>query len=94
MFAEVKKLQNQELVLINEFKELVNESIIHQNIRIKNEEIFSKLAHLDIKINLKLKDIILHKNKFLDLDSTFSDEMEKAINESKRICCRTKFFST
>ena len=94
VFAEVKKLQNKELVLINEFKELVNESIIHQNIRIKNEEIFSKLAHLDIKINLKLKDIILHKNKFLDLDSTFSDEMEKAINESKRICCRTNFFST
>jgi hypothetical protein len=37
VFAEVKKLQNDELVLINEFKELVNESIVTQNIKIKNE---------------------------------------------------------
>jgi hypothetical protein len=94
VFAEVKKLQNQELVLINEFKELVNESIIHQNIKVKNENIFLILGELDKLINLKLKAIILHKNKFLDLDSKFSDEMEEAIKQSKSACCRTNFFST
>jgi hypothetical protein len=94
VFAEVKKLQNQELVLINEFKELVNESIIHQNIRVKNENIFLILGELDKLINLKLKAIILHKNKFLDLDEKFSDEMDEAIKQSKRACCRTNFFST
>jgi hypothetical protein len=94
VFAEVKKLQNDELVLINEFKELVNESIVTQNIRIKNELIFLKISKLDMKINQKLKDIILHKNKFLDLDSKFGNEITKAIDESRRAFCRTNFFST
>ena len=47
-----------------------------------------------MKINQKLKDIILHKNKFLDLDSKFGNEITKAIDESRRACCRTNFFST
>ena len=91
VFAEVKKLQNQELVLINEFKEIVNDSIDLKNSRVEDK---IKLSELDKLINLKLKAIILHKNKFLDLDSKFSDEMEEAIKQSKRACCRTNFFST
>ena len=63
-------------------------------IRIKNESISVKISKLDMKINQKLKDIILHKNKFLDLDSKFGNEITKAIDESRRACCRTNFFST
>jgi len=94
VFAEVKKLQHEELVKINEFKEIVNESINFKNMRNKNEEIILKLSKLEIKINEKLKEIILHKNKFLDLDSKFGDEIDTAIKQSKENWCNGSFFST
>ena len=93
VFAEVKKLQNDELVLINQFKELINESITYKNMK-QNEEIFNKLNFLDKLVNLKLEEIILHKNTFLDLDDMFTTEIENAIKESKNTYCRTNFFNT
>ena len=93
VFAEVKKLQNDELVLVNDFKELINESITYKNM-IQNNDTFEKICNIEKRINRKLNEIILHKNKFLDLDDMFCTEMKKASDKNNRAFCRTRFFNT
>lgn len=93
VFAEVKKIQNKEMVLINELKNIINETINYTNMTQTNE-IKQKLIKLENNQNKKIEEIIEHRNKFLELDDSFEKEINKVIKETKKAWCKFTFLST
>jgi len=124
VFAEVKKIQTEELFLINQFKEIINKKINFKNMykhsfnkkiiyeqmdkKLINDEINKeikqlsqkiqqvqdKIIYMDLLVNEKLNNLIMHKNKFLEIDKKFNEEIEKVIKKKRETCCRTNFFNT
>ena len=86
VFAEVKKIQYDEMVLINQLKNIINESITLRNITITTE-IQDKLILLENEQNIKINEIILHRKQFLDLDDLFEIEIKKARFENQNKLC-------
>ena len=93
VFAEVKKIQYDEMVLINQLKNIINESITMRNINI-TPEIQSRLIILENEQNVKINEIILHRKQFLDLDDQFELEIKKAILKNQQNICRFSFLHT
>jgi len=93
VFAEVKKIQNKEMVLINELKNIINETINYTNMTQTNE-IKEKIIKLENNQNKKIEEIIEHRNKFLELDDNFEKEINKVIKETKKARCKFTFLST
>lgn len=86
IFAEVKKIQNKEMVYINELKDILNdrENAI-EKIRIAEisgvqptKEDQEKYNKLDSAYKLRLSSIIRIKDEYLSLDDTYEDEMRRA----------------
>ena len=92
VFSEVKKLQNQEIILINKLKVVVNKIYKLEGEEEKTRPLVYKqqLEDLNTEQDSALDEIIKYRNKYLDIDKTFRDEMERNVAASRRGCgvCR------
>lgn len=88
IFSLVKKIQNDEIVLVNELKNIINK-IIDKSKQTQTIEIKQEIVLLEIAQNNKLSDIIKFRNKYLDIDKEFNDEINLHIENSKSQfnCC-------
>ena len=77
VFAEVKKIQYDEMILINNLKNIIN-TIINLNNLQQTDHIKYKIITLEEEQNEKINEIIQHRKKFLDLDAEFEKEIAKA----------------
>ena len=81
VFAEVKKIQSAETILINTLKDILNE---HVTLNLKVHSMATpaiidlhKLAELDTLNKMTTKQIIRIKDKYLEIDDQFEEEMKK-----------------
>lgn len=81
VFAEVKKIQCLETLLINSLKDVLNE---HVNLNIKltsittrKKEDEQRLEYLELRKKYLTNEIIQIKEKYLDIDDQFEDEMKE-----------------
>lgn len=81
VFAEVKKIQSEETLLVNKLKETLNE---HVKISIKvhtttdhGPDDIKRLAELDEQKRIITDRIIRIKDRYLNIDDQFEEEMEK-----------------
>jgi hypothetical protein len=93
IFAEVKKIQSTETRLINNLKEILNEHV-NLNLKIRHGKVVikednDKLAELDRKKRELTDEIIQLKDKYLDIDDQFEDEMaiqRSTLSKRYQIC--------
>jgi hypothetical protein len=81
VFAEVKKIQSAETILINRLKDTLNEHVVI-NLRIHSTATadpadIQKLAELDTLRKVTTERIIRIKEKYLEIDDQFEEEMKK-----------------
>lgn len=93
VFAEVKMVQNKEMVLVNELKNIINTAVNYLNLK-QTEDIKNMLMDLEIKQNNKIDQIIKHRDDYLKLDDEFEKEIRKSREDLKKKKCRTTFLST
>ena len=88
VFSIVKKLRNDEIVLTNKLTTIVNKMI-----QINNNEpdidTQNQLNDLEKQQNDTLEEIIHFRDRYLEIDSRFNNEIETYINKSKK---RWNFF--
>ena len=93
VFSEVKKIQYDEMIIINKLKDSINEAINIKNLGLSDNS-KPRLMELEKLINDNLKDVIEHRKKFLDIDDDFEEEINNArINRNNR-CCRFDFLKS
>lgn len=97
IFGEVKRIQNKEIVLINELKIMLNEMITLEKFIEDNSshpQLQTYKNNLQIKHkqkNAKLKEILEFKNAYIDIDTKFRKEIDDNIKlqQGNRLnCCR------
>jgi hypothetical protein len=76
VFAEVKKIQYDEMEMINSLKNIIN-NVINIKSLPSNENNIKKIMVLENDQNERINEIILHRKKFLDLDNDFEKEIKK-----------------
>jgi hypothetical protein len=81
IFAEVKKIQTEETGLINNLKDVLNEHF-NLNVKIHSTDVpdlkdLGRLQMLEVQKKLLTTQIINIKNKFLQIDSQFEEEMRE-----------------
>lgn len=81
IFAEVKKIQSQETKRINNLKEILNEHVNLQ-LKIRSEETPSpddvdRLNELEKKRKYLTDEIILIRDKYIEIDSQFEEELKE-----------------
>ena len=94
VFSEVKKIQNQEIILMNKLKVAVNLLRRSEYSFQKAEKSQKELAQIEVDKyddaqQTILESIIRFRNKYLDIDKMFKDEIENNIQLTKRTlrCC-------
>lgn len=97
IFTEVKRLQNREIILINELKTVINkqQEIDQRLAQTRNpdrhEELFKKQEELSQLQNKIFDTVITYRNEYLQIDKKFNDEIQNNIHHwSNRLCgcCR------
>lgn len=81
VFAEVKKIQSAETILINRLKDTLNEHV-KINLKVHSTDApdandIQKLAELDTLRKVTTDQIIRIKDRYLQIDDQFEEEMEK-----------------
>ena len=86
VFSEVKKIQNREMRVTNELKDLYNEKeLIEYRMRLTVSSDDKKLNEIKEKIQRKTEEIIRMKDRYLEIDSSFQEEMNANMQKySKR----------
>ena len=93
VFSEVKKIQYDEMMLINNLKNKINSIINYKNLQ-QTEEIKKIIRSLEEDQNELINEIINHRKKFLDLDDDFEKEIAKARRLKERSCFRFNCLNT
>ena len=83
VFSKIKKIQNEEIILINELKNIINEKITNNDYT--NND-------LNTSQNNLIKQIINQRYKYQDLDSVFEIEIRKQIHYKKINCFSFNWF--
>lgn len=96
VFAEVKRIQNQEIFLINKLKTIINERLKIED-QLNNakddveksdaERLLSRKKELE---NETFTEILLYKNKYIEIDTDFKNEINENIAAAKNRrfrCC-------
>lgn len=82
VFAEVKRIQNAEIILINELKTLMNDNMMIMNDLEKSGVRTSPVYELNLAKQKKaFEDIIRYREKYIDIDDDFTLEIERNISE-------------
>ena len=95
VFSKIKQIQNDEAILINNLKEIINDKININDILKFNENdqnnknfnpnhLNDKLIKLNIKQNEILNKIIKHKFSYQKIDDEFNEEIIKQIDNRKK----------
>lgn len=96
VFAEVKRIQNQEILLINELKTIMNERLrIEEQLNTATSEAEKSDIQDALRIKKELEnkiftDVLLYKNKYIEIDTDFRKEITKNIEAAKNRrfrCC-------
>jgi hypothetical protein len=82
IFSLVKKIQNEEIVLVNDLKTTINKIIDLTNGEI-TDDVKEQLIELNREQDEQLENIIKFRNKYLEIDKTFNDEIDENISNSK-----------
>lgn len=85
VFSVVKQIQNTEMILINDLKNNINQTIGYLNLE-QTEENKKKIMELEKTQNRIIDDIIQYKNEYLKIDEKFDKEIYDNIKKSKRRC--------
>jgi len=93
VFSEVKKIQYDEMIIINKLKDSINEAINIKNLGLSDNS-KPRLIELEKSINDNLKDVIEHRKKFLDIDDDFEEEINNARINRNNNCCRFDFLKS
>jgi len=88
VFSIVKKLRNDEIVLTNKLTTIVNK-MIQLNNNEPDTDTQNQLNILEKQQNDTLEEIIHFRDRYLEIDSRFNNEIETYINKSKK---RWNFF--
>jgi len=80
IFSHVKRIQIEEMVLVNKLKGAIN-ALITLNSSLADSRVILAKEH---EQNTLLNDIIEIRNKYLAIDSTFNKEINDQIEESKK----------
>ncbi len=96
VFTEVKKLQNQEIILINRLKVIVNKIRKLEEERAGMRPLVYKqqLDDLNTEQDDALDTIINYRNKYLDIDKMFRTEVDANIQVSRRGCGLCRWLKT
>jgi hypothetical protein len=89
IFAVVKKIQNKEITLINNLKNIINKTIDYVNME-PTPEIRQRIRELEQEQNNIIEDIIKFRNNYLNIDKDFEDEINRNIMEQQG-CCKCNF---
>ena len=92
VFAEVKKIQNTELILINEMQNLMEEGkILKQDIDAGIVKDLSKYEQILAEQHTAFKDLINYRKQYMEIDNKFKSEIDMNIRrtETQRCnCCQ------
>jgi hypothetical protein len=92
VFTEVKKLQNQEIILINRLKVVVNKirKLEEERAALRPLVYKQQLDDLNVEQDVALDAIIMYRNTYLDIDKKFRKEIDDNIVVARRRCgvCR------
>lgn len=96
VFSEVKKLQNQEIILINKLKVVVNKIFKLEAEEEKMRPLVYKqqLDDLNAEQDAALDEIIKYRNTYLDIDGTFKNEIDANVAASRRQCGLCRWLKT
>lgn len=96
VFSEVKKLQNQEIILINKLKVVVNKifKLEAEEEKLRPLVFKQQLDDLNAEQDMALDEIIKYRNKYLDIDANFKKEMEANIALARRACGLCRWLKT
>ncbi|NBR14815.1 MAG: hypothetical protein EBU01_09600 [Crocinitomicaceae bacterium] len=87
VFAEVKKIQNKEMIKINQLKDVINQLKL---LKIRNPRPQEDIEECELKIKFILTEVIKLKDEYLSIDNTFETEMKKYRDRASRrrnFCC-------
>lgn len=78
VFAEVKKIQNQEMMHINTIKDCLNRMLeIQQSTTgTLSDDLQTEVKYLDTRQKREIQEILKIKNKYLNIDELFENEMK------------------
>jgi hypothetical protein len=85
VFAEVKRIQNQENLWIDKMRNILND-LQRLSVQTSTQEIENTKKELEIKRAQVNETILLIKNQYLGIDKTFEEELEKYRGSYARRC--------
>jgi hypothetical protein len=85
IFSLVKKIQNQEITLINDLKNIINQLISLYNIP-ETDNNKQLINNLEIEQNKIIDEIIRFRNKYLEIDKDFDTEIKSNIVSQQGRC--------
>jgi hypothetical protein len=85
VFSIVKKLRNDEIILINKLTTIINK-MIQLNNNEQDEETQKQLIILEQQQNDTLEEIIHFRDRYLEIDVRFNNEIDSYINKYKKKC--------
>jgi hypothetical protein len=96
VFSEVKKLQNQEIILINKLKVIVNRiyKLEGQEETMRPLVYKQQIDDLNVEQDVSLDEIIRYRNTYLEIDSKFKGEIETNVASSRRSCGLCRWLKT
>jgi len=93
VFSEVKKIQYDEMILINNLKNTIN-NIINLKKLPQTIDVIKSIIELEKDQNIQINKIICHRKKFLDLDDDFEKEIARARKNNERKWFRCNCLNT
>jgi hypothetical protein len=87
VFAEVKKKQNDEIILINDLKNEINNCLDLEKKSVNDPSLKSELEKAKEEREKVIEKIIKNRDEYLKIDKDFKDEIDKHINENLNNRC-------
>lgn len=96
VFSEVKKLQNQEIILVNKLKVIVNRIYKLEDEEGKMKPLIYKqqLDDLNAEQDAALDEIIKYRNTYLEIDGAFKSEIDANVAAARRTCGLCRWLKT
>jgi len=96
VFSEVKKLQNEEIILVNKLKVLINKirKLEEEQASLRPLVYKQQLDDLNVEQDEALDAIIKYRNKYLEIDKTFRAEIEANVAASRKGCGLCRWLKT
>jgi len=94
VFTLVKKIQVDEMRMINDLKRIINEHLLKSSKPLKTKKDVTELIALELSQHKEINEIIGARKKMLDVDKSFEEEINDSINRGRRHQNFLQFFNT